>query len=191
MYENGRVRQRRRPVLDHIVVGHTDTVRTEVRLLQTASKITDRLSDREIAAMPTGHKPKVNQALSTFLGVVHSNDSFGGTNHRDCNCVLPSTRDGSLTFPTERGDTMSDAQHVHIDDNVSTLVRLCGYSPEHALAELTAFSHREKAGLIPASRALEILAQESDRSEGAAANNRRRWRDILRTPERGAYSLAA
>lgn len=88
---------------------------------------------------------------------------------------------------------MSDAQHIHIDDNVSTLVRLCGYSPEHALAELTAFSHREKAGLIPATRALAVLAQTATVAEDsdAVAENRQRWREILRSSENRAYALAA
>lgn len=88
---------------------------------------------------------------------------------------------------------MSDAQRVHIDDNVSTLVRLCGYSPEHALAELTAFSHREKAGLIPATRALEVLVKTAPMAEDSdtAASNQQRWREILRGSENRAYALAA
>ena len=88
---------------------------------------------------------------------------------------------------------MSDAHAGYIDDNVRTLVRLCGYSPERARAELTAFSHREKAGLIPAGRALQLLAETVGVAENADAAdvNRRQWREILRTPEGAGYSLAA
>ena len=83
---------------------------------------------------------------------------------------------------------MSDAQYRTIDDDVSTLVRLCGFSPDHARAQLTAFSHREKAGLIPATRALEVLEETAS---DALADNRRRWREILRSSENRSDALAA
>lgn len=73
---------------------------------------------------------------------------------------------------------MSDAPHTHIEDDVQILVRLCGYSPELARAELTAFSYRERAGLIPVGDALATLARTPDK--GNAVGNRRRWRDALR-----------
>lgn len=77
---------------------------------------------------------------------------------------------------------MSDAQRTHIDDDVRTLVRLCGYSPDHARAELTAFSNREMAGLIPAPRALYVLANTAPAGQDADTvnSNRARWRAILR-----------
>ncbi|OZF07509.1 hypothetical protein CH300_06065 [Rhodococcus sp. 15-1154-1] len=87
---------------------------------------------------------------------------------------------------------MSDAQALHIDDAVDTLVRLCGYTPEHALAELTAFSHREKAGLIPTERALQVLegtAVVGD--DDSIVLNRHRWREILRCSETDRYERAA
>lgn len=88
---------------------------------------------------------------------------------------------------------MSDAHADYIDDNVRTLVRLCGYSADRARAELTAFSHREKVGLIPASRALQVLVETVGAAENAdtADANRRQWREILRTPEGTGYLLAA
>lgn len=86
---------------------------------------------------------------------------------------------------------MSDAQYRTIDDDVSTLVRLCGFSPDHARAQLTAFSHREKAGLIPATRALEVLEETASVAEDAVVDNRRRWREILRSSENRSDALAA
>lgn len=88
---------------------------------------------------------------------------------------------------------MSDAQFSQIDDEVRTLVRLCGYTPEVARTELAALSYREKAGLIPAAHALQILvrtASESNEPE-ALASNRQRWREILRGSENGSEPLAA
>ncbi|WP_338888756.1 hypothetical protein [Rhodococcus sovatensis] len=88
---------------------------------------------------------------------------------------------------------MSDAQFNQIDDEVRTLVRLCGYSPERARAELAALSYREKAGLIPAAHALRILvrtASAPDEPE-ALATNRQRWREILRDSENWSEPLAA
>jgi hypothetical protein len=88
---------------------------------------------------------------------------------------------------------MSDAQYNQIDDEVRTLVRLCGYSPEHARTELDTLSYREKVGLIPAALALRILVQTasaSDECEVLAAN-RQRWREILRDSENWSESIAA
>ena len=88
---------------------------------------------------------------------------------------------------------MSDAQYNQIDDEVRTLVRLCGYSPKRARTELDALAYREKVGLIPAARALQILVQTasaSDECEVLAAN-RQRWREILRDSENWSESLAA
>lgn len=79
---------------------------------------------------------------------------------------------------------MSDAYPGNIDTGVLTLVRLCGYTPDDALAELTAFSHREKAGLIPITRALDLLVRTTPSATVAdsdsVAATRRRWRAILR-----------
>ena len=86
---------------------------------------------------------------------------------------------------------MSDAQYHTIDDDVRILVRLCGFSPEHARAQLTAFSHREKAGLIPATRALEVLEQTASFAEDAVVDNRRQWREILRSSQNRSDALAA
>ncbi|KZF09162.1 hypothetical protein A2J03_03205 [Rhodococcus sp. EPR-157] len=88
---------------------------------------------------------------------------------------------------------MSDAQYNQIDDEVRTLVRLCGYSPERARTELDALSYRDKVGLIPAAHALQILARTAsatDESEALVAN-RQRWRAILRGSENWSESLAA
>lgn len=88
---------------------------------------------------------------------------------------------------------MSVAQAGLRHDDVNTLVQLCGYSPDHAHAELTAFSHREKAGLIPVSHALEVLARTARVAEDPAdaVINRRRWREILRGSGDGFHELAA
>jgi hypothetical protein len=72
---------------------------------------------------------------------------------------------------------MSIANPRHIDQNVDVLVQLCGYSADHARAELTAISHREKVGLISATAALELLAQGVDSTPEAA---RAQWQNILR-----------
>jgi GTP-dependent phosphoenolpyruvate carboxykinase len=88
---------------------------------------------------------------------------------------------------------MSDAQYNQIDDEVRTLVRLCGYSPERARTELDALSYREKVGLIPAAQALQILVQTASASDQCEvlASNQQRWREILRDSENWLGSLAA
>lgn len=88
---------------------------------------------------------------------------------------------------------MSDAQYNQIDDEVRTLVQLCGYSPERARTELDALSYREKVGLIPAARALQILVQTASASDEyeVLAANRQRWREILRGSDIWSGSLAA
>ncbi|MGB7235529.1 MAG: hypothetical protein WBD41_06030 [Rhodococcus sp. (in: high G+C Gram-positive bacteria)] len=88
---------------------------------------------------------------------------------------------------------MSDAQYNQIDDEVRTLVRLCGYSPDRARTELDALSYREKVGLIPAARALQILVQTASASDEPVAltANWQRWREILRSSETRLHTLAA
>ncbi|MDJ0396381.1 hypothetical protein QMK17_24040 [Rhodococcus sp. G-MC3] len=87
---------------------------------------------------------------------------------------------------------MSDAYARHIDTDVHTLVQLCGYSPAHARAELTAISHRERVGLISAGAALELLAQATafgvDADPAAA---RVQWQQILRGSGATGHTLAA
>lgn len=89
---------------------------------------------------------------------------------------------------------MSDATHApsqidtrsQIDTGIEVLVDKCGYSPEAAHAEIIAFSHRHKAGLVPIGRALALLAQwspESTALDDATAAARQRWQSILRTAE--------
>ncbi|WP_139279820.1 hypothetical protein [Rhodococcoides yunnanense] len=82
---------------------------------------------------------------------------------------------------------MADSQRTQIDIGVGILVGLCGYSREEAFAELTAFSHRHKVGLISTTRALTLLAQSAPASAGkesaATEAARLRWHSILRHPE--------
>lgn len=88
---------------------------------------------------------------------------------------------------------MSDAQFSQIDDEVRTLVRLCGYIPKRARTELAALSHRERVGLIPAAHALQILvrtASESNDPEALAANQQL-WREVLRGSRNWSETIAA
>lgn len=76
---------------------------------------------------------------------------------------------------------MSDAYRSHIDADVHTLVQLCGYSADHARAELTAISQREKVGLISTAAALELLAQATAFGVDAdPVSARVQWQNILR-----------
>ncbi|WP_037187149.1 ANTAR domain-containing protein [Rhodococcus sp. UNC23MFCrub1.1] len=71
---------------------------------------------------------------------------------------------------------------TQIDIGVGILVGLCGYTPEQAFTELTAFSHRHKVGLISTSRALTLLAQSATPNgteHTAVEEARSRWRHIL------------
>lgn len=71
---------------------------------------------------------------------------------------------------------------TQIDIGVGILVGLCGYTPEQAFTELTAFSHRHKVGLISTSRALTLLAQSTTPNptdHSAVEEARSRWQHIL------------
>jgi hypothetical protein len=89
---------------------------------------------------------------------------------------------------------MSDSQRTQIDIGVGILVGLCGYSPDQAFAELTAFAHRHKVGLISTTKALTLLAQTAPASAGlddaATEAARQRWQSILRRadPEIAAHA---
>ncbi|SNS65377.1 ANTAR domain-containing protein [Rhodococcoides kyotonense] len=78
---------------------------------------------------------------------------------------------------------MSDSQRTQIDIGVGILVGLCGYSPDEAFAELTAFAHRHKVGLISTTKALTLLAQTAPTTAGiensATEAARLRWHSIL------------
>lgn len=90
---------------------------------------------------------------------------------------------------------MSDSQRTQIDIGVGILVGLCGYSPAEAFAELTAFSHRHKVGLISTTRALTLLAQSAPTAAGvddaATEAARERWHSILRGAEPRTLEQAA
>lgn len=89
---------------------------------------------------------------------------------------------------------MADSQRTQIDIGVGILVGLCGYSREEAFAELTAFSHRHKVGLISTTRALTLLAQSAPSSAGvedaATEVARLQWHSILRHAEPNAEHAA-
>lgn len=92
-----------------------------------------------------------------------------------------------------------------IDIGIEVLVDKCGYSPEAARAEILAFSHRHKAGLVPIGHALALMAQWSPDSApidaatpidsatafADATAARRHWQSILRSTQPRLLDQAA